>query len=116
MADPSPERMLAALLAQEAEVGLPAGANTGASAPRPLPSLDERVELFLRAMYGTNDVTAVQRATARERILDTMVESLAGGPNDEGARGRAARVAAPAAMGAVRRPAHILASLREALL
>jgi hypothetical protein len=43
-----------------------------------LPSLDERVNLFLRAMHGTKTASAQERANARLRVLDAMAEDLAG--------------------------------------
>jgi hypothetical protein len=42
------------------------------------PGLDERVNLFLRAMHGTRTATAKERANARLRILDAMADDLAG--------------------------------------
>ncbi len=42
-----------------------------------LPSLDERVDLYLRAMHGAKKVSAQDRADARLRILDAMADDLA---------------------------------------
>jgi hypothetical protein len=44
-----------------------------------LPSLDERVDLFLRAWHGDgrSDFTELERASMRSRILDAMVTELA---------------------------------------
>ena len=43
-----------------------------------LPSLDERVELYLRAVHGSRSVSAQKRAKARLRILDAMADDLGG--------------------------------------
>jgi len=66
-----------AVLAPDDDDSRVASERHGAGAPS-LPSLDERVELFLRAIYGTQAVTAQQRAAARLRILDAVADDLAG--------------------------------------
>ena len=53
----------------------PSAAEHHADAPA-LPSLDQRVELFLRAMHGSSDVSAQERLAARRRILDAMADDL----------------------------------------
>ena len=48
-----------------------------------LPTLDERVDLFLRAVHGKGrKYTTQQRLNARRRILDAMVADLVGEVND----------------------------------
>ena len=68
-------RTLAAILAPEDEE------SQSAAAPGALPGLEERVELFLRALHGSREVTALERADARRRILDAMAADLAGEPD-----------------------------------
>src|SRR5262249_48731879 len=47
-------------------------------APEGLPSLDARVEMFLRAVHGPQaEPTAAQRMAARAHILDAMAADLA---------------------------------------
>jgi hypothetical protein len=41
-----------------------------------LPTLDERVSLYLRAVHGRRDFTNEERADARERILDAMADDI----------------------------------------
>jgi hypothetical protein len=41
-----------------------------------LPTLDERVSLYLSAVHGRRDFTDVERADARERILDAMAGDI----------------------------------------
>jgi hypothetical protein len=50
----------------------------GADAP-PLPNLNERVDLFLRAMHGSRAANAQERAGARRRIIAAMADDLVGG-------------------------------------
>lgn len=49
---------------------------------RSLSGLDERVNLFLRAMHGTRTATAKERASARLRILGAIADDLAGDSAD----------------------------------
>src|SRR5258705_9553209 len=53
----------------------------------PLPTLDERASIYLRAVHGDRDFTRSEHANARELILDTMAAGIA-------ARGVTARGAA----------------------
>jgi hypothetical protein len=69
---------LAAILAPGDEDSQSAAA-TGAQS---LPGLDQRVDLFLRAVHGARAATAQERADARSRILDAMADDLAGVPED----------------------------------
>jgi len=41
-----------------------------------LPTLDERVELFLKAVYGERAYTDDERRAAREKLLDVMAEDI----------------------------------------
>src|SRR5258707_15747426 len=44
----------------------------------PLPSLDDRVEIYLRAVHGPDYVTtAGERTAVREQILDAMADDIA---------------------------------------
>src|SRR5262249_7081601 len=54
----------------------PGAAAVVPSEPR-LPTLDQRVDMFLRAMHGSGAViTAEMRAAARERILQAMAADI----------------------------------------
>jgi hypothetical protein len=67
-----PDRALAALLSFEDDK------DTKGLEKDALPTLNERVELFLRAKYGEGRIfTASERTEARSRILDTMAENSA---------------------------------------
>jgi hypothetical protein len=46
----------------------------------PLPTLDERAALFLRALHGKRNFTNEEHANARERILDAMAADILSGP------------------------------------
>ena len=70
----------------------PAGSAHHADAPA-LPSLDQRVDLFLRAMHGSSDFSAQERAAARLRILDAMADDLVPGSSAQGQYETVARVA-----------------------
>ena len=83
MARPASNRALAALFALEADDFQSPAAITS-TASQPALNLDERVDLFLRAIYGsTRRFTASERAAARERILDSMVDELVGGSDGD---------------------------------
>ena len=43
-----------------------------------LPTIDQRVDLYLRAVHGSKTVTAAERKAARARILDGMAAELSG--------------------------------------
>jgi hypothetical protein len=43
----------------------------------PLPTLDERARLYLRAVHGDRDFTGKEHATARDLILDAMAADIA---------------------------------------
>jgi tetratricopeptide (TPR) repeat protein len=80
MSDTNSERTLLALLATETNTSsepdreaMHDGGQLGG-----LPSLDERVEMFLAAVYGSNAaVTSKMRSAARDRLLATMAADLA---------------------------------------
>lgn len=85
MADVTPDRVLMALLALEAEEPRSSAAKSRAPNSQSLPTLDERVDLFLRAVHGPKrNFTAKERASARSRILNTMAADLAGEVDDAG--------------------------------
>jgi hypothetical protein len=83
MANPTNDRALAALLALEADE--PNSPETDEKAHAQfLPALDERVELFLRAVYGGRDsFTEAERASARQQILNAIAADIADKSNDE---------------------------------
>jgi hypothetical protein len=43
-----------------------------------LPTLEERVELYLRAVYGDREVTRAQYLRARNLVLDAMATHFEG--------------------------------------
>jgi hypothetical protein len=49
-----------------------------ASSTDALPTIDQRVDLYLRAVHGGEAATEAQRSAARARILDSMAADLAG--------------------------------------
>jgi succinoglycan biosynthesis transport protein ExoP len=72
MANAIPDRALAALLSFEDEE------DNKIFAENALPTLKERVELFLRAKYGEDRIfTASERTAARARILDAIANNSA---------------------------------------
>jgi hypothetical protein len=78
MVDAVPDRALAALLAPDADEPVSPPGDRAMSAP----SMDERVQMFLHAMYGEDrDFTVEERAAVRDRILESMAASLAGDEN-----------------------------------
>ena len=84
-----------------------------------LPSLDERVDLFLRAMHGSQTANAQERASARLRIIDAMADNLAGGPGTVRKFDNAPTAmlnAAKASSNSPRTLADLWDTLREALL
>ena len=75
MVDSSSDRTLMGLLASDLDE---MERTDAAGAAEPLPSLDTRAEMFLRAVHGPQFVpTAAQRAAARAHILDAMGDDLA---------------------------------------
>ncbi len=87
-----------------------------------LPNLDQRVELFLRAVHGSSDVSAQLRQAARHRILDVMADDLVpeSAAQPEQVRETVARVAPVRAATKAAGGSNLLSSawdvLREALL
>jgi tetratricopeptide (TPR) repeat protein len=76
MTDTSSNRTLMALL--EPDVSAAESAEQIASGQLALPTLDERVEMFLHAVHGSeHPVTAEERASARDRILTAMAADIA---------------------------------------
>jgi hypothetical protein len=43
----------------------------------PIPTLDERVTLYLRAVHGNRDFTEEERSNARNVLLDAMAAEIA---------------------------------------
>src|SRR3989442_5931077 len=79
MADMNSDRTLMALLELQADAS-PAQSAGMAQQPeqRGMPALDERVEMFLHAVYGSErSFTAEERAWARDRILTAMAADIA---------------------------------------
>jgi hypothetical protein len=72
--------MLMALLELEAEVGTTQASRMEQGIPRPLglPTLNERVEMYLHAVYGSDrNFTAEERAKARDHVLTKMATDIA---------------------------------------
>ena len=119
MAKVDTKKALMAVLAPEDGDNQPVAAGRQ-GAEQSLPGLDERVNLFLRAMHGTRTATAKERANARLRILDAMGDDLAG--ESDGYLAQTSKTAAPrrAATKATAGSSDLLARfgdvLREALL
>jgi hypothetical protein len=70
------------LLALEADDSVAADgpvASTGSAAqPQPLPTLEQRTDMYLRAVYGPDHpVSAELRAAVRARLIDAMADDLA---------------------------------------
>jgi Tetratricopeptide repeat len=78
MSDSSSEKTLMALFALEAErAALDVAASPGGAPIARLPSLDKRVEMFARAMYGSDvAISAEIGKAAREQILTAMAADL----------------------------------------
>ncbi len=72
------DQVLEALLNSASEKSGPAVSPThGGTEVADLPNVDERAELFLRAIYGTeSEFTAEERENARYRIIDSMAFSI----------------------------------------
>lgn len=83
MSDPDANRSLEALFAldEEASAGQQE-ASRGATGPS-LPTLDERIDLFLRGVHGSDRTfTPAERADARGRIVGAMAANLTEGLED----------------------------------
>ena len=78
MTESSSERALLAILALEPEESAPLDMEARAFAKEPLPTLDARVEKYMRAMRD-GDSGAEDPAQARERILAAMATDLVNG-------------------------------------
>jgi hypothetical protein len=118
MAKKNTKLALMAVLAPEDGDSVPR--RTFADTPS-LPSLDERVDLFLRATHESRAASAQERANARLRILNAMADDLAGGSEVERNINQAfaaapARAAANAGAGGSEMLAGFWDVLREALL
>ncbi len=67
-------------LHQVFELGSTEQSKLGSNGPlsqHPVPSLDERANIYLRAVYGSQDLAGEEFARARLRILDAMAEQIA---------------------------------------
>ena len=64
-------------LHQVFELGSTEQSKLGSSGPHPVPSLDERANIDLRAVFGSHDLAGEEFARARLRILDAMAEQIA---------------------------------------
>jgi TPR repeat protein len=67
-------------LHQVFELGSTERSKLGSKGPlghHPVPSLDERANIYLRAVYGSQDLAGEEFARARLRILDEMAEQIA---------------------------------------
>ncbi len=71
----SKQALLAVLAPEDEDSHAAAAERLSADVPS-LPSLNERVELFLRAVHGARDATPPERAEARLRILGAMADDL----------------------------------------
>ena len=61
------------------ELGSTEQSKLGSNGPlsqHPVPSLDERANIYLRAVYGSQDLAGEEFARARLRILDAMAEEI----------------------------------------
>jgi hypothetical protein len=81
MSDVNSDQTLMALLALEADEFIAAdnaaAPSDGDGTPR-LPTLDQRTDMFLRAVYGASHaVTAETRSAVRERLIGAMAADLA---------------------------------------
>src|SRR5438876_11599848 len=86
MADTSSDRTLVALLDQkEDELDHSPRSQSDADGRSSLPTLNERVEMYFRAIHGSEHVaTADERAAAREQMLSAMAVDLADGTASRG--------------------------------
>ena len=86
MTESSSERALLAILALEPEEGVALDKEAQAFGKWPLPTLDARVEKYMRAM-SDGDFGAEDPAKARELILAAMAKDLANGSERKGEGG-----------------------------
>src|SRR6202011_4418719 len=83
MTENKSERTLLAILALESEGGVSPEKDVHAFAAGSLPTLDTRVEMYLRAMHN-GDAGAQNYTDARERILTAMATDLANDASHSG--------------------------------
>ncbi|MGH6848417.1 MAG: DUF2125 domain-containing protein [Methylocella sp.] len=83
MSENSSERALLAILALEREEGSPLDKEAQTFAEEPMPTLDARVEMYMRAMRS-GDSDAGDPAQIRDRILTAMANDLAIGSERKG--------------------------------
>jgi TPR repeat protein len=53
----------------------------------PIPTLDERVTLYLRAVHGNRDFTEEERSSARNVLLNSMAAEIAAHPAEQSPKG-----------------------------
>jgi hypothetical protein len=88
------EKGLMSILDVDAHGDQASRAETTTLAAGPLPTLDERVDMFLRAVHGPGHAaTAAERAAAKARILDAIASEFVG----DAERGSEIESTAPAA-------------------
>jgi hypothetical protein len=83
MATESSDQALMALLAPSAEDGAPAAATAAGAAPAVrLPPLEQRIDMFLHAIYGPDTtITSAMRSAARDHLITAMASDLADATN-----------------------------------
>jgi hypothetical protein len=108
---------LMAVLTPEDDVSQSAIAGRQGADLLSLPSLEARVDLLTRALFGTRAATAQERAGARLRILDAMAEDLGGKSNINKSDIKNDFLAAPnrAAAKATIRDSNLLVRLADAI-
>jgi hypothetical protein len=105
--------------ALDAILSLDADDERGAFDQATPPTLDARVDLYLRARFGSErNVTAEDRALARDRLLHAVATELFGDADEKGAEvhNRAVAPVAKTAVPLLRSRAGLLETLRDALL
>jgi Tetratricopeptide repeat len=129
MPDPNSDQALMALLALEAEdsaVERDAAAPIGGPQVAQLPTLDQRVAMYLTAVHGPDAaITAEMRSAARDRLLTAMAADLADEmtgplpaprlPTVRAVRGVAAQSAVPMSAGLSRLWAGLVRDLQQLL-
>ena len=77
MTNPASRQILRAIFDADTGHRLPASKPSG-SINLSLPSLDERVEIYLHAVHGVNySATAADRAAARRKFIDAVADDIA---------------------------------------
>src|SRR6266446_8203634 len=63
----------------------------------PVPTLDERVNLYLRAVHGNREFTDQERSNARDVLLNSMAAEIAAHPAEQSPKGLPGRETTPGA-------------------